>query len=560
MKKWMILFCFASQALAQLPHEVFVLANQRSEDSMRAAALFMELHEVPARNLVLLDLPPALYKGRATCSPEAFTEHIWRPAEHALKERGIEDQIIAWVYSVDFPIRIETDKNDRRQVSICGQTFIKNRPIDPEQVEKGAYLSGVFAGPNKARPYLLMSLSLNRLASGVGASLQLPEELSWLADGWGTNMPLPSMMLGYTGVKGNTIDEVEEAIKKGARAQLRSGAVHFITNDNVRTTARSWQFETTTARLEKRGIQASIRPDLSGDAQPLIGVLHGLERIDLSEAPPFLPGAMAEHLTSWSAEFQKPQMKCTEWIRAGATLTSGSVVEPYANADKFPSTRFFEHYTAGCSALESFYQSVACPLQQLFLGNPLTQPFSPKVRVSLLGLSRLEAPFTYRATAISQQPNARYRYTFLLDGKVVHRSVGEAAYRCDPSRLSDGYHTLQVIAELDHVVSFYGVATKGFHVDQQGRSIGIDRIKEREKQISVRPLVSSTEVPTWIEWRVAGTTLARSAYSKDLVLMVDQATMALRFPGHRLVAIYADGMQVASEPFQVEVSNDRINR
>ena len=44
---------------------------------------------------------------------------------------------------------------------------------------------------------------------------------------------------------------------------------------------------------------------------------------------------------------------------------------------------------------------------------------------------------------------------------------GEAAYRCDPSRLSDGYHTLQVIAELDHVVSFYGVATKGFHVDQQ---------------------------------------------------------------------------------------------
>ena len=30
--------------------------------------------------------------------------------------------------------------------------------------------------------------------------------------------------------------------------------------------------------------------------------------------------------------------------------------------------------------------------------------------------------------------------------------VGEAAYRCDPSRLSDGYHTLQVIAELDHVV------------------------------------------------------------------------------------------------------------
>jgi hypothetical protein len=552
MKKWMLLFCFASEALAQLPHEVFVLANQRSEDSVRAAALFMEWHEVPAQNLLLLDLPPDLYKGRATCSPEAFTKQIWTPAQHALKKRDLKDQIIAWVYSVDFPIRIASDKNDRRQVSICGQTFIKNRPIDPAQVEQGAYLSDLFAGPNKARPYLLMSLSLNRQASGVGTALQLPEELHWLAAGLGTNMPLPSMMLGYTGVKGSTFDEVVEALKKGSRAQLRSGAVNFITNDNVRTTARSWQFETAAARLEQRGIQASIRPALSAERQPLLGVLHGLERIDLSEIPPFLPGAMAEHLTSWSAEFQKPQMKCTEWISAGATLTSGSVVEPYANADKFPSARFFEHYTAGCSALESFYQSVACPLQQLFLGNPLTQPFGPKVRVSLLGLSRLETPFTYRATAISQQPNPRYRYTFLLDGKVVHRTIGEAAYHCDPATLSDGYHTLQVIAELDHVVSFYGTATKGFHVDQQGRSIGVDDIKEREKQMGVRPSVSSKEVPKWIEWRVADTTLARSAYTKDLVLKVDQMTMALRLPDHQLVAIYADGMQVASEPFQVE--------
>ena len=76
----------------------------------------------------------------------------------------------------------------------------------------------------------------------------------------------------------------------------------------------------------------------------------------------------------------------------------------------------------------------------------------------------------------------------------------------------------------------------------------------------MRPSVSSTEVPAWIEWRVAGTTLARSAYTKDLVLKVDQATMALRLPDHQLVAIYADGMQVASEPFQVELSNDRISQ
>ena len=87
-------------------------------------------------------------------------------------------------------------------------------------------------------------------------------------DGWGNEYAAALTMLGYTGVAGNTFDEVEEAIKKGARAQLRSGAVHFITNDNVRTTARSWQFETTAARLKKRGIQASDSPISLEDVQP----------------------------------------------------------------------------------------------------------------------------------------------------------------------------------------------------------------------------------------------------------------------------------------------------
>ena len=48
----------------------------------------------------------------------------------------------------------------------------------------------------------------------------------------------------------------------------------------------------------------------------------------------------------------------------------------------------FEHYTGGCSALESFYQSVASPLQQLFW-DPLARPYVPLVRVRLLGAIEL---------------------------------------------------------------------------------------------------------------------------------------------------------------------------
>ena len=496
---------------------------------------------------MLLDLPPSLYRGSATCSPEEFTEQIWQPAVQAIRARGLEEQILAWVYSVDFPIRIKTDKNDRRQVSICGQTFLRNRHIEPERVEKGIYLSDLFAGPNRERPYLLMSLSLNRQADGIGERMGLPEPLAWLADGLGDQMPLPSMMLGYTGEKGNTIEEVLESIQKGSRAQAESGTIYFMTNQNVRTSARAWQFTPSVERLAQRGIQAHIRRHLPSQDAPVLGLLHGAERVNLSKGLTFLPGAMAEHLTSWGAEFQKPQMKCTDWITAGATLTCGSVVEPYANADKFPSARFFEHYTAGCSALESFYQSVACPLQQLFIGDPLVKPFGPDVRVTLLGLSRLREPFTYRATAISQQPNARYRYTFLLDGKVVQRTWGEPAYRCDPVNLADGYHALEVVAELDHPISFFGIAKKGFNVDRSGRSIAVKALALKDGTGVIEPIVSAAEAPEWIEWRVAETLLARAKYSHDLVLEVESP--ALQLPSHQLVAIYADGMRVASEPF-----------
>ena len=56
--------------------------------------------------------------------------------------------------------------------------------------------------------------------------------------------------------------------------------------------------------------------------------MDGAKKISPKDIGSYAPGAVAEHLTSWSAEFQRPQTKCTEWLEAGVTATSGSVVEP----------------------------------------------------------------------------------------------------------------------------------------------------------------------------------------------------------------------------------------
>ena len=55
-----------------------------------------------------------------------------------------------------------------------------------------------------------------------------------------------------------------------------------------------------------------------------MGVWRGA-KISPKDIGSYAPGAVAEHLTSWSAEFQRPQTKCTEWLEAGVTATSGSV-------------------------------------------------------------------------------------------------------------------------------------------------------------------------------------------------------------------------------------------
>ncbi|HBO87320.1 MAG TPA: hypothetical protein DD620_01030, partial [Verrucomicrobia bacterium] len=125
------------------------IANQSSAGSLEVANAFMERRGIPADNLVRLAIPESVYGGRATCDLDTFEELIWIPVKKEIVSRRLEDQILAWVYSTDFPIRIMTDASDRRQVSICGQTFMKNRRVEGVLIEEGKYHSPIFAGPNE---------------------------------------------------------------------------------------------------------------------------------------------------------------------------------------------------------------------------------------------------------------------------------------------------------------------------------------------------------------------------------------------------------------------------
>lgn len=425
-------------ALALGSHEVLVLVNDASSNSIEIAAEFVKLRQVPEINVVRLNLPAYAGAAALDISPEDFTRAIWTPALRAVKERGIEDHILAWVYSVDFPTTVRTVPT----MSLQGITFLRNIPTTSARVEKGTYASPLFAGPNP-----IVQGSENYPSS------TFDQFAEWLRD----DMPLPSMMLGYTGARGNTKETVIRCLRSGSASDgtWPTGTVFFVTSDDVRSTCRQWQFAPVQRDLVRMGIRAEVTRTFPAGRKDIIGIMMGAADVNPGADNRYLPGSMAEHLTSAAGEFQSgAQTKISAWIGAGTAGAAGTVVEPMSAWPKFPSARFFVHYGNGCSMMESFFQSIRCPLQILVLGDPLARPWAPtNVVLRVEGLESgaagdasrefiVNGMLKLRAEARSELGGRYPRFLYLLDGKIVGRG---AELALDTSTIKDGPHTLRVV-------------------------------------------------------------------------------------------------------------------
>lgn len=106
----------------------------------------------------------------------------------------------------------------------------------------------------------------------------------------------------------------------------------------------------------------------------------GLARVEGLDQIPFLPGALADHLTSLGGQLERtsgPQMSALDWIAAGATASHGAVSEPCNHLQKFPHPQLLLlNYLQGVSALEAYWRSVLWPAQSVFVGEPLAAPFA----------------------------------------------------------------------------------------------------------------------------------------------------------------------------------------
>lgn len=135
-------------------------------------------------------------------------------------------------------------------------------------------------------------------------------------------------------------------------------------------------------RVQRAEVAELLPASASAAATPIERVL--LTQVGLARLPPlvplrFVPGALADHLTSYGGRLGDPrgQSSALAWIEAGATASHGTVSEPCAHPQKFPHPQLLLlHYLQGETAIEAYWKSVAWPAQGLFIGEPLAAPFA----------------------------------------------------------------------------------------------------------------------------------------------------------------------------------------
>ncbi len=265
-----------------------------------------------------------------------------------------------------------------------------------------------------------------------------------------------STMLGYTGERGNSIDEIAQYLSSAAQADHSqpSGSIYFPLNGDIRSSTREWAVRSAIKELQAIDIHAEL---LSGKLpqgkQDVMGAHVGTPWFEWEKSGSnLLPGAIGEHLTSWGADFgQKSQVKVSAWLRAGAAGTSGTVSEPYALAFKFPTAFLYLHYARGCSLGESFYQSVQSPYELLILGDALCQPWAPDAQIGVTGLPEDQALAAEVSLHVQSKLNIAQTAAF-LNGRLCAIAQGAEALRFNTENLVPGHYQMRVVAVVDNAM------------------------------------------------------------------------------------------------------------
>ena len=187
----------------------------------------------------------------------------------------------------------------------------------------------------------------------------------------------PSMLLA-----GKDEQDVRALVKRGIAADNThpDGSAYLVnSSDSARNTRTRYYHGIRMMQGDRFRIRTQSR-DTVQYRDDVMFYFTGLRHVKNLGSNTFLPGAIADHLTSFGGVLDGSggQMSSIEWLHAGATGSYGTVTEPCNFPQKFPRPDVvIDRYLDGETLIEAYWKSVEWPGQGIFIGEPLAAPFRP---------------------------------------------------------------------------------------------------------------------------------------------------------------------------------------
>ncbi|MES9974464.1 MAG: TIGR03790 family protein [Candidatus Thiodiazotropha sp.] len=168
---------------------------------------------------------------------------------------------------------------------------------------------------------------------------------------------------------------------------LPRGTAYLVSTGDKQRNVRAMDFMRIKKRMQGWIDTEIVRQNSLRHRNDVLFYFTGISQVDGLDTLYFRPGAIADHLTSSGGQlFGSRQMSALAWLKAGASGSYGTVVEPCNHRGKFPNPALvMEHYGSGSTLIEAYWKSVQQPGEGIFIGDPLAAPFD---RVEIIHTDR----------------------------------------------------------------------------------------------------------------------------------------------------------------------------
>ena len=331
---------------------VVVVANQNSSDSLQLANYYCEQRQVPPQNVLRINWTG----GNITWTRNDFETTLRAPLNAMLASRQLTNQIDYVLLSMDVPYRVTETTGSPATSGVNSTT--------------AALFYGFKAdGPGGGGSCNLPAGSASAFAGSEGIFRKTPP-LSATSNSWLVIM-LTSSNLAQAravvdrGVASDFLFPTQTVYLAKGQDRLRNIRFYLFDDALINTRLRGQPLIARTNTYTPAGLGA------------ILGYQNGEQNFSMASGN-FVPGALADNLTSFSGFIleNSGHTDALDFLNAGATASYGTVIEPCAYFEKFPSPQNHFYQARGFSAAECYYLSVTNPYQGLLVGEPLAAPFA----------------------------------------------------------------------------------------------------------------------------------------------------------------------------------------